>query len=59
MLQYKSNPVQSGIHNHFSVGLARVHKGMYAIFMLSFGVMPAMRESMIPDTAISPGEAKR
>lgn len=31
---------------------------MYAVFMLSFGFMPAMGEQMIPDMALSPGEVK-
>lgn len=32
---------------------------MHAIFMLSFGIMPAMEEQMISDTASSPGEAEK
>lgn len=58
---YSANPIQisQGYHNHFSVELARVHKGMYAVFMLWFGIMPAMGEQMIPDMALSPSEAER
>jgi len=50
---------QPEIHNQFPVELARVCKRMYAAFMLSFGVMPAMGEQMIPDTALSSGETER
>lgn len=32
---------------------------MYAVFMLSFGIMPPMGEQMIPDMALSPSEAER
>lgn len=53
---YRINPYQSGVHNHFSVDLARVHKGMYAVFMLSFGIMPPVGEQMIPERALSPGK---
>lgn len=56
---YRINPYQSGMHNHFSVDLARVHKGMYAVFMLSFGIMPPVGEQMIPDRALSPGKEER
>lgn len=59
ILQYKYNPDQSGIHNHFPVELARVHKRMYAVFMLLFGIMPAMGEQMITDMALNPGETER
>lgn len=56
---YRINPYQSGMHNHFSIDLARVHKGMYAVFMLSFGIMPPVGEQMIPDRALSPGKEER
>lgn len=56
---YRINPYQSGVHNRFPVVLARVHKEMYALFMLSFGIMPPVGEQMIPDRELSPGKEER